>query len=336
MKICVFGAGAMGGLLGGRLAHAGADVSLIARGSHLDAMKSGGLSIVSTVEGGDQTLNVGVAATDNPVDLGPQDVVVIAVKGQGLLAAAERMAPLFDDNTAIVTAMNGIPYWYFHAHEGPWAGRVVESVDPGGRILELIDPRRAIGCVLYPAAEIVEPGVVRHVFSNKLQIGEPDGSRSARALDFAAALSDAGFETEVRPRIRDDIWIKLWGNLCFNPISTLTGATLAEIVADDATRPLVRQIMVEAEAVAKALGVRFHINVDERIRMAGSVGAHKTSMLQDLEHGRPLEIDGMGTVVQEFSRLVDLPVPTLDMVLALLRQRAATAGCLPGPDGAAG
>lgn len=326
----MFGAGAMGGLLGGRLAHAGADVGLIARGAHLAAMRADGLTIVTPTERGEDSLRTKVVATDEPAELGPQDVVIVAVKGQGLLRVAEQIAPLLHGDTAVVTAMNGIPYWYFHAHEAPWAGRVVESVDPGGRILRLIEPHRAIGCVLYPAAEIVSPGVVRHVFSNRLQIGEPDGSRSARALAFADALDGAGFEVEVRPRIRDDIWIKLWGNLCFNPISTLTGATLEEIVADPATRALGRQIMLEAEAVAKALGVRFHLNVDERIEMAGSVGAHKTSMLQDLEHGRPLEIDAMGTVVQEFAGLVGLPTPTLDMVLSLLRQRAATAGCLAG------
>jgi 2-dehydropantoate 2-reductase len=322
MRICIYGAGAIGGYMGVLLARAGAEVSLVARGAHLDAMNRHGIKLV--MEGGEFVAHP--RCTNDAAELGPQDLVIIALKAHFVPPAVTAMRPLIGNDTAILIAINGIPYWYFYEHGGEWQGSTVESVDPDGAQWRLLGPHRAIGCVVYPATEVVAPGVVQHIYGNKLPIGEPDGTVSPRVSRIAELLAEAGFDAPIRDRIRDEIWLKLWGNLSFNPISALTGATLDVICADPDTRHVARAMMLEAKGVAELLGVHFRVDVERRIDGAGRVGAHKTSMLQDLERGRPLEIDALVTSVQELGRHVGLPTPTIDTVLALTRQRARVAG----------
>lgn len=323
MRVCIYGAGAIGAYLGVGLMRAGADVTLIARGPHLGAMRENGLTLV---EKGERT-TVWPACTDDPREAGEQDFVIVTVKAQTAPAIVDAMQPLLGRDTAVVTAMNGIPWWYFHGTGGPLEGRSVESVDPGAVQWRGIGPERAIGCVVYPACEVVEPGVVVHEYGNRFQIGEPDGSASDRCKALSQVMNAGGFKAPVRQRIRDDIWLKLWGNVSFNPVSALTHETLEAIASDPDTRDIVRRMMTEAQAVAEALGVHFPVDVDTRIQWAADVGAHKTSMLQDLERGRSMEIDPLVTAVCELGSLVEVPTPTIDIVLALVRQRARQAGC---------
>jgi 2-dehydropantoate 2-reductase len=326
MRICVFGAGAIGGLIAARLAARGeAEVTVIARGPHLAAMQADGLRLQS---GGDEIVTRPrcVASAE---EAGPQDYVLVTLKAHALPGAAAQMQPLLGPETAIVSAVNGVPWWYFHGMGGPHEGRVVESVDPGGVVSRLLPPARAIGCIVYPAAEVIAPGVVAHTYGDRLSLGEPDGSRSPRAQRLAEALIAAGFKAPVRPRIRDELWVKLWGNLAFNPISALTTATLDVLIADPGQRGVARAMMLEAQRVAEALGIRFAIDVDRRIAGAAEVGAHKTSMLQDLERGRPMEIEALLGAVVELADLVGEAAPTCRTVLALVRARARAAGCLP-------
>lgn len=319
MKICIYGAGAIGGYLGAQLAIAGCDVSLVARGPHLHAIRRDGLTLEI---GGDRKI-VPVHATDYPPSAGVQDFVILAVKANAVAPALAQIQPLLGPQTAIVTAQNGILWWYFHGFPGPLADHHLESADPGGRIWKALDPQRAIGCVVYPSCEIVRPGVVRHIEGNRFMLGEPDGTRSARVADLAQAMLTAGFKVPVREKIRDDIWFKLLGNATFNPVSVLTRATLEEMGRDSGTRALIRQMMDEATAVASRLGVKFPMDVERRIDGAAAVGAHKTSMLQDFEQGRPLELDALVAAVTELGRLVGVPTPTIDGVLALVRLAVA-------------
>jgi 2-dehydropantoate 2-reductase len=327
VKICIFGAGAIGGLVGAKLAANGeAQVSLVARGAHLAAMRAGGLLLK---EAGRQTI-VHVAATEKAEELGPQDTVFLALKAHSVPGALDSLRPLLGPETAVVTAQNGVPWWYFFGSGGPYESRRIEAVDPGGRIWEAIGPERAIGCVVYPAAEIETPGVVRHVEGDRFVLGEPSGEKSERVLALSRLLIAAGLRAPVRPQIRNEIWIKLWGNLSFNPISALTGGTLEEIADDPGTREAARKMMLEAQTIGEKLGVSFGVDVERRIAGAAEVGAHKTSMLQDLELGRPMEIDALVTAVQELGRLTDTATSTIDTVLALVRQRARLAGCYSG------
>ena len=322
MKICIYGAGAIGGYLGAELALGGVEVTLIARGPHLEAMRANGLTLLI---GGEKKV-ARVNCTDNPAEAGPQDCVILTLKSHSVSAVVDKMSPLLGPGTAVVTAQNGIPWWYFFKLPGPWGGRHLESVDPGGRIRNTLGPERAIGCVVYPSCEIVEPGVVQHIDGKRFMLGEPDGSRSERIVALSEAFTQSGFKAPVRKKIRDDIWLKLWGNLSFNPVSVLTLATLEQITGEAATRRVIRDMMVEAEAVAAALGVKFTVDVETRIGWAADVGAHKTSMLQDLEKGRPMEIDALVAAVAEMGRLVSVPTPTIDVVLALVKLRARLAG----------
>jgi 2-dehydropantoate 2-reductase len=324
MRICIYGAGAIGGFLGAELALAGVEVTLIARGAHLAAIRKDGLALLA---GGRERI-ARPAATDDPAEAGPHDVVVVSMKAHSAAASAAAMAPLLGPDTAVVTAVNGVPWWYFYRLPGPYEGHQLESVDPGGRQWKLIGPERAIGCVVYPACEVIRPGVVRHIEGDRFLLGEPDGSRSARVTAVSEAFIRAGFKAPVRPNIRDEIWLKLWGNLSFNPISVLTGATLEVIASDPGTRAVARAMMVEGRAIGEALGVEFRLDVDRRIEGAKAVGAHKTSMLQDLEKGRPMEIDAVVGAVAELGQLVGIATPAIDTVLALVRQRAQTAGCV--------
>jgi 2-dehydropantoate 2-reductase len=322
MKICIFGAGAIGGYMGAKLAKAGADVSLVARGPHLAAMREKGLTLIEE----DETFTVPVQASDKAEDLGPQDYVVITLKAHSVPPVVPKMAPLIGNHTTIVSGVNGIPWWYFYGIDGPLANTRLESVDPGGAQWEGFGPERVLGCVVYPAAEVAEPGVVRHIEGNRFSLGEPSGEKSERALRLSDALQAVGLKAPVRPRIRDEIWVKLWGNLSFNPISALTHATLDVLCTDAGTRGVAREMMLEAQAIAESLGVKFPIDVDRRIDGGAAVGAHRTSMLQDLDAGRPMEIDALVTSVQELGRLTGIATPTIDTVLALVRLRARVAG----------
>jgi len=324
MKLCIFGAGAIGGLMAAKLAAKGdVEVTVIARGPHLAAMQANGLKLIS--EG--QEIVVHPRCVASAEEAGPQDYVLVTLKAHSLPGAARQMQPLLGPETAIVSAVNGIPWWYFYKLPGPWEDRRITSVDPDGSLWELLHPSRAIGCIVYPAAEVTAPGVIEHGYGDRFTLGEPDGSRSARANALSAALVAAGFKAPVRPKIRDEIWVKLWGNLAFNPVSALTTATLDVITGDAELRAVCRTMMLEAQAIAEALGVRFAIDVDKRIAGAAEVGAHRTSMLQDLERGRPMEVDALLGVVVELAEVVGLAAPTCRTVLALLRARARLAGC---------
>ena len=322
-RIAVYGAGAIGGFIGSQLALAGVDVTLIARGPHLAAMQSGGVKVLS----GGQERVAWPRCTADPAEAGPQDFLFVTLKAPSVLAILDQMQPLLGAETAVVWAVNGFPWWYFYRLEGPWRDTRLTSIDSEGAQWRAIGPQRIIGCVVYPAAEVVAPGVIRHEEGNRLSLGEPGGEKSGRVALLSQVLAQAGFKAPVRSQIRNEIWVKLWGNLSFNPISALTGATLDVIASDPGTRRVARAMMLEAQEIGERLGVRFGIDVDQRIDGAKAVGAHKTSMLQDLERGRPMEIDALVTVVQELGRLVQVSTPTLDTVLALVQQRAREAGC---------
>ncbi|MCZ6905250.1 MAG: 2-dehydropantoate 2-reductase, partial [Acidobacteria bacterium] len=322
MKVCIYGAGAIGGLLGAELALSGVDVTLIARGPHLEAIRKSGLTLLT----GSEKKVVKANCTDDPASVGPQDFVLLALKTHSVSAVVAKMAPLLGPDTAVVTLQNGIPWWYFHNLPGPWEGHRLKSVDPGGRIWDTLGPERVIGSVVYPSGEIIEPGVIRHVGGHRLIVGEPDGSKSERIVALSEILRGAGFKTPVSSKIRDDIWLKLLGNVSFNPVSVLTHATLEQIACDEAVREVIRQMMTEAKEVARALDVKIRVGIDTRIGWAENVGPHKTSMLQDLERGRPMELDALVAAVQEMGRLVKVPTPTLDVVLALVVLRASLAG----------
>ena len=322
MKVCIYGAGAIGGYLGVQLARAGADVSLVARGAHLETMKANGLKLLI----GDEEHVVQPRCTDNPAELGPQDFIIICLKAHSIAGVIDAMKPLIGPHTRVVTAVNGIPYWYFYKHGGTYENSTLESIDPGGRQWRELGPERAIGCIVYPATEIEAPGVVRHVYGDRFPLGEPSGEKSEDVERLSALFVKAGLQAPVLDRIRDEIWLKLWGNVCLNPISALTHATLDVICSDPATRALSKAIMLEAQSIAESFGIKFRVDVERRIEGARKVGAHKTSMLQDLERGRPMEIDPLVTVVQEMGHLTGIPTPALDNVLALTAQRAKIAG----------
>lgn len=325
MKICVFGAGAVGGYVGAMLSAGGAEVSLIARGAHLQAVREAGLRLRI---GEDETV-ARLAGSAEPAEFGPQDYVIIALKAHQAWESAEAIAPLLGPETAVVTMQNGVPWWYFYGLEGQYANLRLESVDPDDRQWLAIGPERVIGATVFPATEIVEPGVIRHIYGNRFGLGEPNREVSTRVLKLAEAFNAGGLDARVYPDIRNDIWLKLWGNLCFNPISALTHATLDLIATDPGTRTLSRNMMVEAERIGRRLGAHFRVDVERRINGAARVGAHRTSMLQDLERGRPLEIDALLTAVQEMGRLVDLDTPYIDSVLALVQQMGQVAGVYP-------
>jgi len=324
MKICVFGAGAIGGLMAAKIAAAeAAEVTIIARGPHLAAMQQNGLKLIS--DGQETIVHPRCVATAE--EAGVQDAVIVTLKAHSLAGAARQMQPLLGPETAIVSAVNGIPWWYFYKFGGQFDGRRVESVDAGGEVSALLAPERAIGCIVYPAADVPEPGVIQHTYGDRFTLGEPSGERTPRIEAVAKALVAAGFKTPIRPKIRDEIWVKLWGNLAFNPISALTGATLDVITSDPGQRGIARAMMLEAQEIGQKLGVRFGIDVDKRIAGAAEVGAHKTSMLQDLERGRPMEIDALLGVIVEFATLTGIAAPTCETVLALVRARGRSAGC---------
>jgi 2-dehydropantoate 2-reductase len=321
MRICIYGAGAIGGWLGVQLSLAGEEVTLIDRGPHLAAMQKNGVKLLI---GGEERI-AHPRCLEDPMDAGPQDFVLVTLKAHSFPGVVDQMQALLDDDTAVVSGLNGIPWWYFYQLPGKYENHKIESVDPGGKIWAKIGPERAIGCVVYPAAEVVAPGIIRHIEGDRFILGEPDGRQSERANKLCDALQKAGLTSRVRSNIRDDIWVKLWGNLCFNPISALTHATLDVVAGDPGTAGVCKLMMREAQAIGEKLGAKFRVTLEQRLAGAIAVGAHKTSMLQDLELGRPMEIDALVAVVHELGLLVDVPTPTIDIVLALIQQRARTA-----------
>lgn len=324
--IAIFGAGAIGGYVAAKLAIAGrVELSLVARGAHLQAIQANGLRLL---EDGQESA-VPVRAVADARELEVQDYVVLALKAHSVAPALDQIASLLGPDTAVVTMQNGVPWWYFYRLGGALDGTRLASVDPGGVIWDRLGPERIIGSIVYPSAEIDEPGLVRHIEGRRFSLGEPSGERSARVTRFSEELIAAGLQAPIREDIRSETWIKLWGNVSFNPISALTGSTLEAIVADEGTRTLARAMMLEAQAIGERLGVKFPIGVDRRIKGAGDVGAHKTSMLQDLERGRPMEIDALVSAVQELGWLTGQPTPAIDTVLALVRRLAIERGCYP-------
>ena len=312
MRICVVGAGAIGGYMAVRLANAGHDVSVVARGPHLAAIRTRGLTLVEA----DRELVATPEATDHIGDLGTHDVVLLALKAHQIEAVVHDLETLLDPQTVIVTLQNGIPWWYFQKLRGEFADRVVASVDPRGVLLNNIDPDRLIGCVAYPAATIAEPGVIRHIEGNRFPVGELDGRETARVQQISSVLTEAGFKARILSDVRSEIWLKLWGNLTFNPISALTHATLVDMCQFPPSRALAAAMMTEAKAVGERLGAGFRVPMERRISGAEAVGKHKTSMLQDVEAGKPLEIDGMLGAVVELAEVTGVEVPTLRALYA--------------------
>jgi 2-dehydropantoate 2-reductase len=322
MKIAVVGAGAIGGYLGAQLARAGEAVTFIARNRNLEAINARGFHL--TLEDGSQVHAPTVRAVQNMADAGPQDAVLLTVKAHQVRDVLPQMRDLFGPHTTVVTMINGIPWWYFHQLAGPYEGRSLSSVDPDGWLARYIEPERVIGSVVYPAAELVEPGQVRVIEGNRFTLGEPGGERTERIEALSQAMIRAGFKAPVSRDIRSEIWVKLWGNLSFNPISALTHATLEEICRFPKSRALAASMMQEAQTVAEKLGVRFKISLEQRIAGAEAVGAHKTSMLQDVEHGRALELEALVGSVVELARIADTPVPTIEAIYAAVSLLAET------------
>ena len=322
MKIAVVGAGAIGGFIGTRLALAGEDVTFMVRGANLDAIRANGFKLVMHDGTGQVARNV--KASNDYAATGPQDVVILATKAHQLEAVAGSVPKLFGPDTAVITMQNGIPYWYFHRHGGPLAGSRVRSVDPTGAIGEAIPAERVIGCVVYPATELVAPGVVRHIEGDRFPMGELDGSTTPRVQRIAEAFTRAGLKSPVLEDIRSEIWLKLWGNLTFNPISALSRATLVDICEFPPTRTLAAAMMAEAQAVGTKLGITFRVTIDKRIDGAARVGKHKTSMLQDIEAAREPEIEALVGSVVELAQLTGTPTPHIDSVYALVKLLAAS------------
>lgn len=316
MKICIVGAGAIGGYLGAKLALAGEAVTLIARGSHLEAIQKNGLKLLMA-DGSSQIATL--LATSDIQEAGTQDVVILTVKAHSVAAIAPLLPALYNPHTMVVTAQNGVPWWYFRKYGGEYEGTRIQSVDPDGIIEANIGAERAIGCVVYPATEIIEPGVIKHLEGDRFSLGEIEGTKTERIQLLAQTLKQAGFKAPIRNQIRTEIWIKLWGNVAFNPISALTGATLEDICRYPLTRELARQMMTETQAIAENLGIKFGITLEQRINGAENVGAHKTSMLQDIEAGRPTEIDAIVGAVAELGKLTQIPTPHIDAIYASVK-----------------
>ena len=317
MKICIVGAGAIGGYLAVRLAGVGVghDVSVIVRGPHLAAIRANGLKLIEA-DGGAEQVATNLVATDRIADLEAQDIVLLALKAHQIEVVVDDLPRLFGSETVMITLQNGIPWWYFQKLGGEYANQVVRTVDPNGELLERIDPDRLIGCIAYPAATVAEPGVIKHIEGNRFPVGELDGTETARVRMVSKVLTDAGFKSRILDDIRSEIWLKLWGNLTFNPISALTHSTLVDICQFPLTRELAATMMTEAKTIAERLGARFRVPMERRIAGAEAVGKHKTSMLQDVEAGKPLEIDGMLGVVVELAETTGVEVPTLRALYA--------------------
>ena len=317
MKVAIIGAGAIGGYVGVKLALAGEDLTFIVRGANLAAIKRDGMKLI--MDDGTEHVARGVRATNDYAEAGPQDLVILATKAHQVEAVARDVPKLFGPDTAVVTMQNGIPYWYFEKHGGAFEGTRVNSVDPTGIVGECIPAQRVIGCVVYPASELIAPGVVKHIEGDRFPVGELDGSTTERVSRISSCFTNAGFKAPVLDNIRAEIWLKLWGNLTFNPISSLSHSTLVDICQYPLTRELAASMMREAQAVAHKLGIEFRVSLEKRIAGAEKVGKHKTSMLQDIEAGRAPEIDALVGTVVELGRLTGTPTPHIDTVYALVK-----------------
>ncbi|MDR3408590.1 MAG: 2-dehydropantoate 2-reductase [Methylovirgula sp.] len=315
MRICVIGAGAIGGLLAAKLADAGEEVSVIARGPHLAAINADGLKLIE----GDRETIAKVKASSRIADVGEQDLIILGMKAHQVAAVVRDLPAIYGPQTAVLTAQNGIPWWYFFKHGGPHEGARLESVDPGGMIAGNLPIDRVVASVVYPAAEIERPGVIRHIEGYRFSLAEIDGSQTQRIEKIAAAFTRAGFKAPIVGDIRTELWTKLWGNATFNPISALTHATLEDICRFKLTRTLAEETMREMKAIGEALGIRFRIPLEKRIAGAEAVGPHKTSMLQDVETGRALEADALIGSVIELGRIVNVPSPHLDSLYAVVK-----------------
>lgn len=325
MKFCVFGAGAIGGLVGGLVARTSAEVSLVARGDHLAALRANGLRIVMAEE----EFTVSPPATDNPAELGVQDIVFLSAKAHALTAAAAAMQPLIGPDTVVVSAQNGIPFWYFHAHGGALEGHTLQTVDPGGKIADSIGCNRVVGCVITSSNVVTAPGVIQNVGGRVFALGEPDGTTSDRIRSLAALLTESGLDAPVHSDIRGEVWVKMWGNVSFSPIAALTLSRLGPLVEREDLQRLGVSIMEEVQTVGEALGVTFGATIGSRLEGTRRVSGHKTSILQDLEAGRPMEVDGITGAVVELGRLLGVETPMIDLIYGLLRQRAREAGLYP-------
>lgn len=317
MKICIVGAGAIGGLLGAKFALAGEDVTLIDQGAHLAAIKKNGLKLIW--EDGSEHVARPRLATDKVEEAGPQDIVVLALKAHYLESVARKIGGLLGPETMVVTVQNGIPWWYFHNHGGPFDGHRLESLDPDGTLGKNIPGDRIVGCVVYPAAAVTEPGVIHHVEGDRFPVGELNGKITERVQKLSEVFVKAGFKSRILEDIRSEIWLKAWGNLSFNPISALTHATLQEICQFPDTRKLAATMMAESQAIANKLGIAFRHTIEKRIEGAESVGAHKTSMLQDVEGGRSLEVEALVGAVLELGRITETPAPSIEAVYACVK-----------------
>jgi len=322
MKVCIYGAGAIGGWIGSKLAHAGCSVSVVARGATLDALQLHGLRL----HDGQAITSQAVASSDTPADLGVQDLVVLAVKAPSLPDVAHQIAPLLGPETTVLTAMNGVPWWFLQGFGGPLAGRQLASVDPDGLLARLLPTRHIVGCVVHASCSLDEPGQVQHHFGNQLIVGEPSGAQSERVQALARLLEKAGFETKVSGQIQQDIWFKLWGNMTVNPVSALTGATIDRIMEDDLVRSFITRVMLEAQEIGARIGIRIDQQPEDRHQLTRRLGAVKTSMLQDVEAGKSLELDALVTAVKELGQLSGVETPYTDALLGLARLKARVRG----------
>jgi 2-dehydropantoate 2-reductase len=320
MRLCIYGAGAIGGYIGAMLARRNdVEVSLVARGAHLAAIQERGL----TLKIGGEVFTVRPAASDDPARLGPQNYIFFTLKAHSLSEAAKRIRPLVGPDTSFIFGQNGLPWWYFYRHGGPHEGRRLKSVDPDGCIWERFGPERAIGTVIWQAATLEAPGVIRHEYGDRMPLGEPDGLHSLRTEELSRIFVAAGIKSPVRPKIRNEIWLKLWGNLSFNPLSVLTQQTLEGMARDPGVIAVVRAMMKEARAIAENLGIAFAVSAEQRIEMAAKVEAHRTSMLQDVEAGRRTALDALLGSVVEVAGITNLPAPLCRMIYDLTRARIA-------------
>ena len=322
MKVCIYGAGAIGGWLGVKLVRAGCEVSVVARGATLEALQTHGLRL----RDGSEILSSPVRASANPAELGPQDLIVVAVKAPAMAEVATSIAPLIAEKTMVLTAMNGVPWWFFEGFGGPHAGTRLRSIDPDGSIAQAVPAQHIIGCVVHASCSLEGPGFVHHHFGNKLIVGEPSGQETPRVRELAALLERAGFETVLSEQIQKDAWYKLWGNMTVNPVSAITGATTDRILDDELVRGFIGRVMLEAREIGARIGIPIDQQPEDRHQVTRKLGAFKTSMLQDVEAGKPVELDALVTVVKELGELTGVATPFTDALLGLARLHARMRG----------
>ena len=321
-KVCIYGAGAIGGWIGAKLARAGCELSVVARGATLQALESDGLRL----DEDGTTLQHKVRASASPAELGVQDLVIVAVKAPAMAEVAKAIRPLLGPDTVVLTAMNGVPWWFFQGFGGRYAGTRLKSIDPDGSIAEAVPARHVVGCVVHASCALRSPGHVQHHFGNRLILGEPSGEKSERVQRLGALLAQAGFEAVVSEQIQKDAWYKLWGNMTVNPVSAMTGATTDLILNDDLVRDFISRVMLEAREIGERIGIPIAQQPEDRHQVTRKLGAFKTSMLQDVEAGKPVEIDALVTVVKEMGEMTGVATPFTDALLGLSRLHARVHG----------